>query len=108
MTAKAYAKILPITMLVCILAFATIILPASAAEEEGPAEFAEGMKYMAMAVSVAGAAAAAGFAVARTGEAALATITERPELFGRSILYVGLAEGIAIYGVLVALLLWIV
>ena len=108
MTAKAYTKILPITMLVFILAFATVILPASAAEEEGPAGLAEGMKYMAMAVAVSGAAVGAGFAVAKTGEAALATITERPELFGRSILYVGLAEGIAIYGVLVALLLWIV
>jgi len=57
---------------------------------------------------VTGSCVGSAIAVAKTGVAALATITERPELFGRSIIYVGLAEGIAIYGLLVSLLLWIV
>ena len=45
--------------------------------------------------------------MASTGTAAIASITEKPETFARSLIFVGLAEGIAIYGLLVALLVWI-
>jgi len=82
--------------------------PAMAQAEGEAAGMAEGLKYIGMAISVAGSCIGAGIAVANTGAAALAAITERPELFGRSIIYVGLAEGIAIYGLLVSLLLWII
>ncbi len=47
----------------------------------------------------------AGIAVAYTGAAALAALSERPELFGRAMVIVGLAEGIAIYGLVVAVIL---
>ncbi|MFG2302559.1 ATP synthase subunit C [Actinacidiphila glaucinigra] len=57
------------------------------------------------AVAVAGASIGAAIAVAYTGAAALAALSERPELFGRAIVVVGLAEGIAIYGLVVAILL---
>jgi len=39
------------------------------------------------------------------GSAALAAITEKPEMLGRSLIYIGLAEGIAIYGLVVSILL---
>ncbi|MCD6484150.1 MAG: hypothetical protein J7L47_03450 [Candidatus Odinarchaeota archaeon] len=68
---------------------------------------ANSAKFYAMAIAVSVAALASAYAVAKTGTAALASITEKPELFGRAIAFVGLAEGIAIYGLLVALLLWI-
>ena len=68
---------------------------------------ANAAKFYAMAIAVSGAAIGAGYAVAKSGSAAIASITEKPELFGRAIAFVGLAEGIAIYGLLVALLLWI-
>ncbi|HEU5469318.1 MAG TPA: ATP synthase subunit C [Actinophytocola sp.] len=57
------------------------------------------------AISVAGSSIGAGIAVAYTGAAALAAMSERPELFGRSMVVVGLAEGIAIYGLIVAVIL---
>ena len=56
-------------------------------------------------IAVAGSAIGAGIAVAYTGAAALATISERPELFGRAMVIVGLAEGIAIYGLIVGIIL---
>ncbi len=56
-------------------------------------------------IAVAGSCLAAGFAVAYTGSAALALMSERPEMFGRAIVVVGLAEGIAIYGLVVAVIL---
>ena len=53
----------------------------------------------------AGSSIGAGIAVAYTGAAALAAISERPEMFGRAMVIVGLAEGIAIYGLIVAIIL---
>ena len=47
----------------------------------------------------------AGAAVAMVGSAALGTIAERPESFGRALIFVGLAEGIAIYGLIVSFLI---
>lgn len=57
------------------------------------------------AISVAGSSIGAAIAVAYTGAAALAALSERPELFGRAMVIVGLAEGIAIYGLIVSIIL---
>ena len=57
------------------------------------------------AIAVAGSSIGAGIAVAYTGAAALAIMSERPELFGRAMVIVGLAEGIAIYGLIIGIIL---
>jgi V/A-type H+-transporting ATPase subunit K len=57
------------------------------------------------AIAVAGGSIGAAIAVAYTGSAAIAAMSERPELFGRAMVIVGLAEGIAIYGLVIAILL---
>ncbi|MDF3293289.1 ATP synthase subunit C [Streptomyces silvisoli] len=57
------------------------------------------------AIAVAGSSIGAAIAVAYTGAAALAVMSERPEMFGRAMVIVGLAEGIAIYGLVVAIIL---
>lgn len=64
-----------------------------------------GMAFLAASIAVAGSSLGAAGAVAYTGAAALAAVSERPELFGRSIVIVGLAEGIAIYGLIIAVLI---
>ncbi|CAK0749031.1 hypothetical protein CCP4SC76_2000001 [Gammaproteobacteria bacterium] len=48
---------------------------------------------------------AAGLAVGPIGSASLATLAEKPEVFGRTLVYLGLAEGIAIYGLVMSILL---
>ena len=57
------------------------------------------------AIAVAGSSFGAAIAVAYTGSAALAAFSERPEMFGRAMVIVGLAEGIAIYGLIIAIIL---
>ena len=57
------------------------------------------------AIAVAGSSIGAAIAVAYTGAAALAAISEKPEIFGRAMVIVGLAEGIAIYGLVIAVAL---
>jgi F0F1-type ATP synthase membrane subunit c/vacuolar-type H+-ATPase subunit K len=50
---------------------------------------------------------AAGKAISASGTAAISALAEKPETFFRSFLVVALAEAIAIYGLIVAILLWI-
>ena len=66
---------------------------------------AGGSALIAAAIAVAGSSIGAAFAVAYTGSAALAAMSERPEIFGRAMVVVGLAEGIAIYGLIIAIIL---
>lgn len=47
----------------------------------------------------------AGIAVAGVGSAAIGAIAEKPEMLGRSLIIVGLAEGIAIYGLIISILI---
>lgn len=54
-----------------------------------------------MAVSILG----AGFAVGKIGAAALGAAAEHPELLARSVLFVALAEGLAVLGFAVAMLI---
>ena len=59
---------------------------------------------LAAAISTGLATVGAGIAVSGTGAAAVGAIAEKPEAFGRSLIFVGLAEGIAIYGLIIAFL----
>ncbi|HUY22434.1 MAG TPA: ATP synthase subunit C [Acidimicrobiales bacterium] len=64
-----------------------------------------GQALIGAAIAVAGSSIGAAIGVAYTGSAALAAMSERPEMFGRAMVIVGLAEGIAIYGLVVAIVL---
>lgn len=61
--------------------------------------------YMAMALATGASALGAGIAVASVGAAAVGALAEKPELFGRTLVLVGLAEGIAIYGLIVSIII---
>jgi V/A-type H+-transporting ATPase subunit K len=55
---------------------------------------------------VAGLAAlGAADSVAVVGGAAMAAVAEKPETAGRALIFVGLAEGIAIYGIIIAIMI---
>ena len=58
--------------------------------------------FMAAAISTGLAAIGAGIAVGIAGAAAIGAVAEKPELLGRTLIFVGLAEGIAIYGLIIA------
>jgi V/A-type H+/Na+-transporting ATPase subunit K len=64
-----------------------------------------GDAFIGAGIAVAGSTVGAGIAVSYTGSAALAAIAEKQELLGRALVIVGLAEGIAIYGLIVAVIL---
>ncbi len=73
----------------------------AASNEPAAAQWA----YLAAALVTGIASLGAAYAVATVGTAAVGALTEKPELFGRVIILVGLAEGIAIYGVIISVII---
>jgi V/A-type H+-transporting ATPase subunit K len=61
--------------------------------------------FIAAAASTALAALGAAYAVSHVGAAALGAMGERPEIAGRALIFVGLAEGIAIYGLIISIMI---
>ena len=61
--------------------------------------------YMAAALATGLSSLGSAYAVANVGAAAIGALTEKPKMFGRLIILVGLAEGIAIYGLIVSVLI---
>lgn len=96
-------------------AFGGIILSAAtavAAESTGgntPGDLVSAYKSMGLSVAAAFAIGlsvlGAGYAVGRIGSAALGAAAEKPELLTRSILFVALAEGLAVLGFAIAMML---
>jgi len=62
-------------------------------------------KALGAALAMGLSAIGAGYAVGKAGAAASAATTENPDLYGRLLVYLVLGEGIAIYGLLIAILI---
>jgi len=90
-------------VLALVLMLAGVVDPAQAATAATNAS--AGDAFIGAGIAVAGSTLGAGVAVSYTGSAALAAIAEKPAMLGRSLVIVGLAEGIAIYGLIVAIIL---
>ena len=106
------AAVITATLLVGILAGVVTILglmaPEAAAAEAAATVMDPAVVQWAFATAAAASALsalAAGYAVAQVGTAAVGALAEKPELLGRVLILVGLAEGIAIYGLIVAILI---
>lgn len=61
--------------------------------------------FLTAAASVGISTIAGAIAVGMVGAAAMGAIGERPEIATRALIFVGLAEGIAIYGLIVAVMI---
>jgi len=81
--------------------------PSVEAVVSGNAEITVGMglAFIGIALPTAFSTVGAGLAVGPIGAASLAAVSEKPEMFGRTLVYLGLAEGIAIYGLVLSILL---
>ena len=70
-----------------------------------PADSSSTVKYIAAAIAVGIACIAGSMAVGKIGAAAMGAMSENAELSGKALPFVGLAEGICLWGFLVALLI---
>ena len=100
-----------VTAMAGILIVSTIVIlsggisASAAGETEAVASAADGLKYIAAALAIGISAIGSGIAVASSGAAALGALSEDPKIFGKAFVFVGLAEGIAIYGLIVSILI---
>src|SRR5699024_6644670 len=82
---------------------------ASAASAETAAVAADGLsvglKYIGAGLAVGLSGIGGGIAVSSSASAALGAISENDSMFGKSLIFVGLAEGVALYGLIIALVL---
>jgi len=106
----AIAGLLSFKMLVVLACIGIVILSLTApvpvwADEGAGDSSGGGDTAFAAAVATGVACVAAGIAVAVVGAAAVGGITEKPEVFGRALIFVGLAEGIAIYGLIISFMI---
>ena len=110
-------------MLTVIIAFSCLTLLASAAinlmafpakaadtaeaELVSPEQsFSNGMGFIGMALATGLACVGAGIAVGSVGSAAIGLVGEQPGAIGTTLIYVGLAEGVAIYGIVISMLIF--
>ncbi|MDR1230917.1 MAG: ATP synthase subunit C [Spirochaetaceae bacterium] len=86
----------------------TMLLAGAALFAQETAEAAaggSGLRYLGAALAVGLACIAGGIAVGQIGAAAMGAMSENPELSGKAIPFVGLAEGICLWGFLIAVLI---
>lgn len=104
---------LAITLVVLLLIFIVGITNVFAQEASSPSSSleadvkAEVMKFglIAAAMAFGFGAIAAGIAVGNVGSAAMGAIGEKPEIAGQAIIFVALAEGLAVFGLIIAILI---
>ncbi|MCU0805445.1 MAG: ATP synthase subunit C [Burkholderiales bacterium] len=76
-----------------------------AAAGGGDVSIGKGLALIGIGIPTALASIAAAIALGPVGSSALAVLAEKPEMFGRTLVYLGLAEGIAIYGLVISILM---
>ena len=105
---KSLKKILRVNLFVflplLIGAIITLVPQAISAETANPSSFS-GLGFIAAALSTGLATIGAGYAVGVVGSSALGAVSEDASILGKTLIFVGLAEGIAIYGLIVSILI---
>ena len=75
------------------------------AASDSAAGLATGMGYLAAALVTGLSCIGGGIAVASAASAALGAISEDQSVLGKSLIFVGLAEGIALYGLIISFMI---
>jgi V/A-type H+-transporting ATPase subunit K len=88
-----------------LMAAAVILLIPGVAQAADGANVNSGYGYIAAALSTGLATVGTGIAVGSVGSSALGAVSEDPKILGRTLIFVGLAEGIAIYGLIVSIMI---
>jgi len=92
-----------VIVLFLVLVASSFVFAQEAAGSAAPS--AQAWRYISAALAVGLSCIAGGIAVGQIGAAAMGAMSENPELSGKALPYAGLAEGICLWGFLVALLI---
>lgn len=88
----------------------TAVAEAQEAVQAGAMSVGEGIRkglgYLGAGISTGCASIGAGVGAGVAGAAGIGAISEKPEMLGKSLIYIGLAEGVAIYGLLISFMIF--
>src|SRR6056297_3474560 len=90
------------TVLVAVFLF--FLIP-NIARAQSSTDSSSGIGFLAAALSTGLATIGAGYAVGAVGSSALGAVSEDPNILGKTLIFVGLAEGIAIYGLIISIMI---
>jgi V/A-type H+-transporting ATPase subunit K len=103
---KSILKISLSTYIPVLAAAIIFLIPQAAhAAVAGTASSSSGLGFISAALSTGLATIAAGYAVGSVGSSALGAVSENPNILGKTLIFVGLAEGIAIYGLIISIMI---
>lgn len=104
---KKIKKVLRISLgsYISLIALFLFVLAPQVAFAAAPEGSASGLGFIAAAISTGLATIGAGYAVGAVGSSALGAVSEDPGILGKTLIFVGLAEGIAIYGLIVSIMI---
>ncbi|WP_071028190.1 ATP synthase subunit C [Peptoniphilus raoultii] len=89
-----------------VIVFGVITLvPQMASAAENAPQGGNGLGFLAAGLSTGLASIGAGLAVSQVGAAAIGAISEDETILGKTMIYLGLAEGIAIYGLIISIMI---
>ncbi len=97
-----------LALLICLgMALLALSNPLAVLAQEPAATPSTGLSGAALGAGLATGLACigAGIGVGIAGAAAIGGITEKPEILGRTLIFVGLAEGVAIYGLIISFMI---
>ncbi|NCD05952.1 MAG: ATPase [Spirochaetia bacterium] len=83
--------------------FSPSIFASGVVDATAPAQ--TGMICLAAAIAFAMGALAAGIAIGNVGAAAMGAISEKPELASQALIFIALAEGLVVFGFIIALMI---
>jgi len=93
-----------LTYVLLVAGFLFFLIP-NIARAQSSTDSSSGMGFLAAALSTGLATIGAGYAVGAVGSSALGAVSEDPNILGKTLIFVGLAEGIAIYGLIVSIMI---
>ena len=93
------------TKIVFIITLIVSIIVPFAEAVTADAGFATGMGYLAAAIVTGLSCIGGGIAVASAASAALGAISEDSSVLGKSLIFVGLAEGVCLYGLIISFMI---
>lgn len=103
------AMLLAVLLLVASAVFFTPALYASSTEAVEAAntssDFTPAIVCLAAALAFGMGAFGAGMAIAKVGSSAMGAISERPEIASNALIFIAMAEGIAVFGFIAALMI---
>ena len=103
------AAFFAVCVLICGLGIGSVLASSgtesAASETSGVGASQTGLGMLAAALSTGLSCLGAGFAVAASSSAAIGAISENDQTFGKAIIFVALAEGVALYGFLISFLI---